>query len=929
MRPTSTTRRVCGVLLLATLVLPTVARGAQQVRILHDFEEVGELRAWEFQKKSASLSPAHATHGRSSLKLGGEEYMVSWRLPKDWSGYDSLDIDVFVEGDVPVAGSLLVGDVPWQQKNGSYWNRHNGSFTLKPGTNTLSIPVHGLYRGEAGSRNNDIKSNIDPAQIIRFDLGFRAKGGATLYLDHMRLVKETRPEGILAFDFGPESQVLFPGFTAISWNTVHGVNGATAGLRYAQPRGFARDDTFPTRLYQDCVGLDDNDFVVDLPNGAYRVWVVYNDLGYWGGEQCKHRTRSIEAEGKAAWSEDRGAAGNADYLWRFENVEPRPGQSVWDLYMSYLFAPKRFAVEVRDGRLNLRFRADGPNACRVAAVVVYPESRQAEAEPWLAEIEQRNRMEFEARAVYMGPHPKALKVPAEAAQKGYWLGFPALEEDITFVDAPGRGDGRLARAAARGQRVSLTFAVRPLQDLSEQPVRLVASELKGEAGSIPAREIDLRYVHHLTHRGFNNIAYSIVPESLRRVEGANLRLEKDLTRQFWVTVHVPEGTAAGTYEGRITLSAGAVNLELPLTVEVLNFKLDEPDFAMGFYGLHVPNEVAQRRPGALRDLLRIMKEGGMNTFSGGPNVRFSGLDAAGKPMLDFAACDAYFRVVREMGFREVTSYGGPGMVTGLHDQYVVGQTGREWERKTGKPFGEVLRIVWSAVEEHAKRENWPTILYGFTDEPRVLEQAKAEVELMKLYREHAPWVNIGGSYSVRWNDDPLEKAIQEIFATLKWSALNTHGQVHVDKARELNKTLYIYNQDRTRFSFGAYQWAEMRKGIRGRLQWHLLALHGYQFFDLDGREPDAAMIHWGREEILPTLSLHRCREGADDFRFAVTLWNLAERHKDRPAAEEARVWLEEVSRRIPLDQRNRPQGFMEDEAFREGCIARIKALGVF
>ncbi len=35
------------------------------------------------------------------------------------------------------------------------------------------------------------------------------------------------------------------------------------------------------------------------------------------------------------------------------------------------------------------------------------------------------------------------------------------------------------------------------------------------------------------------------------------------------------------------------------------------------------------------------------------------------------------------------------------------------------------------------------------------------------------------------------------------------------------------------------------------MQWHLLALHGYQFFDLDGREPDTAMINWTSQGIVP------------------------------------------------------------------------------
>jgi hypothetical protein len=344
----------------------------------------------------------------------------------------------------------------------------------------------------------------------------------------------------------------------------------------------------------------------------------------------------------------------------------------------------------------------------------------------------------------------------------------------------------------------------------------------------------------------------------------------------------------------------------------------------------VPDEIiAQRgRATAWREMFTAIREAGMNTYSGGPSIRFSGLDAAGKPMLDFSACDEFFRIARECGFdKTVNGYGGPGMVSGLHDHYVVGNTGRAWEKKTGRSFGELLQIVWTAVHEHAQREGWPQIQYGFTDEPRVLEQVNAQLELMKLYRQWAPFVNIGGSYSVHWDrNDPLERGIQEIFRTLRWSAVNLHKQVDLDMAREHGKEFLIYNQGRTRYSFGMYQWAEMRKGVSGRIQWHLLALHGYQFFDLDGREPDTAMINWGRDQIYPTMHNVRCREGADDFRFAVTLWNLASGKKEHPASAEALEWLEQVNRAIAIDQRARPEGFMSDEEFRNGCIERIRRL---
>jgi hypothetical protein len=58
----------------------------------------------------------------------------------------------------------------------------------------------------------------------------------------------------------------------------------------------------------------------------------------------------------------------------------------------------------------------------------------------------------------------------------------------------------------------------------------------------------------------------------------------------------------------------------------------------------------------------------------------------------------------------------------------------------------------------------------------------------------------------------------------------------------------------------------------------------------------------------------------------VTLWNVAQKHKGTPAADEAVGWLEGVSRQIAVGQNRRPEGFMDDEAFRSGCVQRIRTL---
>jgi hypothetical protein len=232
------------------------------------------------------------------------------------------------------------------------------------------------------------------------------------------------------------------------------------------------------------------------------------------------------------------------------------------------------------------------------------------------------------------------------------------------------------------------------------------------------------------------------------------------------------------------------------------------------------------------------------------------------------------------------------------------------------------------VKEHAEKNNWLPVAYNMTDEPRVLENAQEQVELMKMYRAAVPFVSIGGSYSVHWGaTDPLALAIQEIFKTLVWSALNVHGEEDIEMTKKLGKQLWIYNQGLSRFSFGAYQWAEMHKGVVGRIQWHTQALHGYQYFDLDGREPDTSAIMWGKEQIYPTLYLPRCREGADDLRFAQTLWNLAEKNKDKPAAQAATAWLTQVADSIPAGKRDAvPPTLKDEEAFRNTCVEHIRKL---
>ncbi|MHC5055219.1 MAG: hypothetical protein ACYTKD_10950, partial [Planctomycetota bacterium] len=560
-------RALAGALLLAEL------SAAGGMRVIEDFETDAALKLFESKTKSPALSGRHVTSGRRSMRVAIGDYLVTWRLEGNWKGYDSLDVDIWNDSRAPVAGYVLVGDRAWREKDGgTYWNRHNGAFTLKPGANTFSLPVEGLYRGEAGSRNNDIKRNIDPGSIVRLDLGFKGEAGF-VYLDNMRLVKGSRPDGIVALDFGPESQVLAPGFAAVSWDTVHSGGRPFGWHPRRKPWGksSARDDTFPTRLYQDFVESRGSEFVIDVPAGMYRAWLVYDDLGYWGGEQAKHRRRSIRAEGRVAWEEDRGEEGPREFLHLFEDVELAPGGDPWQTYVAKLFEPVRFEVEVTDGALNLGFEADAGWSSCVAALVVYADARRGECEAWLAEVVAKQRKEFLDKAVER-PAPAGGSddaLPPDVKRKGYAVWPVDVSRDVYMSTVPEPGElGRaMSIAAARGERETASFALRALRDLGA--AKVTVEPLRGPGGArIEAEDIDIRRVWHCAKRGFNSIGYVIRPWSLRPMPLDGIDLPAGVTRQFWVTVRVPEGARAGAHIGAIRIEGRGFreSLELHLTV---------------------------------------------------------------------------------------------------------------------------------------------------------------------------------------------------------------------------------------------------------------------------------------------------------------------------------------------------------------------------
>ncbi len=929
--------------LLGLLVAAGCAPAQEQ--LISSFESEAELAQWEIVAGEARLVAEHVTHGERALELTFDPNArwsastLFWRAPmRDWSAWDALIVDVYNPMDRPVRGSLLVADQAWVDGGRSYWNRHNSSITFAPGPGRWVIPVEGLYRGEAGSRNNDIKRNIDTDQITRLDLNFGAHGETgRMIVDNIRFVAVDRPASVYAFDFGPPSQPTMLAWTGVSHESAYEPEvGYGWGPRGGTPwDGADRDTTFGTMLTRDFCEAGGYSFTVDVPAGEYEVLVIYENSGYWGGEQAKHSERTISVDGETVWRQSR-PDGAATALYRFEDVEP-VGADLWETYMAAELAePVRFTAQAGDDGLTLRFEADQTWGSKISALVVHRVGDD-EAARWLDGQMTKLADEFRANAVNLDPEPAAFDVPQAWEQRGL-VAWPArISETITPHSTPDElvspGELTLTAEAVRGEYEPVSIAIRPLADLGECEIALEGLAAEGVTA-------DTRVVWYNTSRGFGTIAYTIRPHTLRLQDSVDL--PADLTRQIVVTFDVGEEAEPGVHRAtlRVTAPDGDDLLSVPVELTVHDVALSrETEFLMGFFGLMPPGTLL---PGdasaeALATSLVMLREHGMNALSGGPSWRLTGWQD-GVPQVDFSEVDDFFALCREHGFdRAVNGYGGLRF-RGLHDRYVKGAAGERVEQDSGLDYPTAMMRAWQATHEHARANNWPTIFYAMCDETRVADVARRELEFMRMMAEVSArfpeTVRTSGSYSVHFRERPTDESDlllwhQRFFEALDVNSLNNHDQSVMDEAERLGKEIHIYNQGRDRFTFGLYQWSEFQAGVAARWQWHFNILHGYQFFDLDGREPDNAMVAYGRDRLYPTIHFERCREGAEDFYLYQTLAdaiaaNEAAGRKPQET-QEASDLLRYATESVALNQRKPPEGF-DPLRFKREVIAALKGM---
>lgn len=817
---------------LAVLILAALSplQAGETSRVLADFETNEEVRAWNPQGLPAKTVSEHVTHGSSALQIefGGGEYPgISRELPPDdWTGFEALRADLFSAAETPLHYCIRIDDAA----STDYGSRYNGDFVLAPGANRIDLPLTGLRTGD-GKRDLDLKR---VRRLIIFTSRLRTP--VTLFIDHLRLVREDLSPGFAPFwnfDFGPVDSPVFPGFTGVTPETVY---SKERGFGFLRPGANFRDRKHPDELVGDWVE-GRSPFRLDAPNGEYECWLMIEDAGYW--EWYPHfRRRTVTANGKTVVEEENEPKSFfRDKFFRHLDTEDRPGEDIWQTYIVPRYRPQVFPVLVKEGKIELAFDPPGQQVCTPSALVVYPISRQAEGRKWLEALDVRRRERFrqawqEVPHVPRGTAPPPSKVvPAPVGVAAVDPNAPPYPNDrVMGVQDP----KMLSVSGCPGETLDVAVAVWPREATTWYEVSV--SDLEGEgARRIPASSVRVRWVEYKIKRlGAASHTYEVRPELLRNppIPGT----ATGVPRTIRLSLKVPPGTPPGAYAGKVRLSpspSGAFTV--PFVCTVRPFALSEiKDRALGMYYYHPSfyswfEETRAKAADDLAACLADQREHGMTSVG-----TFEDLDAL----------PAFLAAYRKAGFTGTLSLmpGGSGSTSLDMRSY---------------------QALIAGVRDACAKGGVPVVL-NLLDEP-------SNVDGIGRLRglELVQWAR--GVTGVTLSGDINHPGDEAFFSCLTHPTFNDGLGINggtIAKARAAGAEPWLYNCGKNRLSWG---WYLDKMDIRGRFEFAYQVGQVDPYYDLDARESDINAAYPGPEGPIPAVWWERIREGVTDLRYATTL----------------------------------------------------------
>jgi hypothetical protein len=716
------------------------------------------------------------------------------------------------------------------------------------------------------------------------------------------------------FDMGTDKSPLRDGFTRVTarslyagqagfgWESAEGLaeHEKHYGRQWVRNEGRGRDQPPPIYTNEvtcDCViGTKPNRFLVDLPDGHYRVYLL---CGRSAGSPREYHDFDASVA---------GAEGPIAATVRI------PGP--------YRFEKRLLAAAVRGGRLavELRPRTDW----LMAGLIVFPASDEAAVRKELLDpLEQEvyflppDVAATWKETKHADDRPMPELSPADR-RRGYAI-FARHWSDVVYpntVPRPEELDPRLETFASPGEYEPVALTVRPLRNLAG--ARLTAGDLRSDGAVIPAARVEVRAVRTMfvrpNYSTFNS--YHVAPDVLEKRESVDLA--QGCNQRFWITIHVPDDAKPGTYEGNLVLTAaGTEPAAVPLRLRVLPIRLQKnPEHVYGVY-YHDPlsnvdegntpqaNEYFRRKAELER---RDMVEHGMNSHTS--HVTGLERDAQGHWTMNGAETERRIALDRQHGLAEDLSENRRGRLPRREDrgaaaglpigskkplvvsfpvgwwyEKLVDRRGLGSHLRLVRPdvpqsfFDEVTRMV-EAIEREKRKYDWPEFLYYPIDEPSPEENSvRFMVGVLKAIKR-APGVR---TYVTA---DPSHDQFAPMWPYVDvWCCQPFVFDCETIRrmSREKKIEFWCYpnhvsgENDHTpvrgaRMTWGFGFW---RSGFRALIPWIYQSDVGDPWNYLDGSAMDFMNRSTAEGEPVPVALWEAYREGIDDGRYVYTLEQLA------------------------------------------------------
>lgn len=523
------------------------------------------------------------------------------------------------------------------------------------------------------------------------------------------------------------------------------------------------------------------------------------------------------------------------------------------------------------------------------------------------------------------PHPFPQTTAAEQA-RGYLVSSPSWMELIYPSYYPLRSQvaRELTCRLAPGEFEPVTLCVTGLRDLQEVAVTLPA-DLKSPTGrKLPGANLELRTTRTIT-RWLTAAAplqpgqrFERRPLFLFPYEPAAVPARE--THEFWLTVHAPATAAPGVYSGTVVVSAReAPTLSLPLRVEVLPLRLAQPDVTYGMYYRHGQQYPPLKTEGFFRQVLRDMRDHGMNSMSVYADVERKQGDGYA---VDFDYAPQNYGLNQQLRELQAAGLAKPGhplllLASGKYD---------------GAFWGEDKTIA--ALQARQREQGWPEFLLYLVDEP-----SGARIELAKQLNTIAH--RVPGLRTTSALGVPGELADSYDVWIISNSVL-TLPQI-IQQAQAKHKAAWTYDcvangcQPRNdRYFAGLHTWSA---GLTGNWQWCYTEKSGWvnergeiELINVAYEDPwYATYLISSPGGAIPTLGWEARREGVDDYRYIQTLREAiaAARQsgspRQRALAAEAEAYLAATRQRV---RRPVPKPADVSAVYAEACYDRLKHPGL-